>query len=159
MARRGTTKIKITEPDPIYGNRLVTKLINRSMRDGKKSIARTEIYEAFEIIKEKSDGDPLKVFNQALGNIKPTMEVRARRIGGAAYQVPAPVRGTRSESLAIRWLVAAANARSNSDFHTYGKKLAAEIMDAAKSEGAAVKKRTDMERVAEANKAFSHFRW
>jgi small subunit ribosomal protein S7 len=159
MARKGTVRPKLIPADPIYGSRLVTKLINRSMRDGKKSVARTEIYEAFEIIKEKTAGDPLKVFNQALGNIKPSMEVRARRIGGAAYQVPAPVRGTRSESLAIRWLVAAANARSNSDFHSYGKKLAAEIMDAAKSEGAAVKKRTDMERVAEANKAFSHFRW
>ena len=159
MARKGTVKPRITEADPIYGNRLVTKLINRSMRDGKKSVAGKEIYEAFEEIKEKSGGDPMKVFTQALGNIKPTMEVRARRIGGAAYQVPAPVRGTRSESLAIRWLVAAANARSNSDFHTYGKKLAAEIMDAAKSEGAAVKKRTDMEKVAESNKAFSHFRW
>lgn len=159
MARKGTVRPKILVPDPIYGSRLVTKLINRSMRDGKKSVARTEIYEAFEIIKEKSGGDPLKVFNQALENIKPTMEVRARRIGGAAYQVPAAVRGPRRESLAIRWLIAAANARPNSDFHTYGKKLAAEIMDAAKSEGAAVKKRTDMERVAESNKAFSHFRW
>jgi small subunit ribosomal protein S7 len=159
MARKGTIRPRNIEADPIYGSKLVTKLINRSMRDGKKSVARTEIYEAFEIIKEKSEGDPLKVFNQALGNIKPTMEVRARRIGGAAYQVPAPVRGTRSESLAIRWLIAAANARSNSDFHTYGKKLAAEIMDAAKSEGAAVKKRTDMEKTAEANKAFAHFRW
>jgi len=159
MARKGTVRPKVLEPDPIYGSRLVTKLINRSMRDGKKSVARTETYEAFEIIKEKSGGDPLKVFNQALENIKPTMEVRARRIGGAAYQVPAPVRGTRRESLAIRWLIAAANARSNSEFHTYGGKLAAEIMDAAKEEGAAVKKRTDMERVAEANKAFAHFRW
>jgi small subunit ribosomal protein S7 len=159
MARKGASKPRILDPDPIYGSKLVTKLINRSMRDGKKSIARREIYEAFEEVKEKSGVDPLKVFNEALGNIKPAMEVRARRIGGAAYQVPAPVRGARSESLAIRWLIAAANSRSNSDFHTYGKKLAAEIMDAAKSEGAAVKKRTDMERVAESNKAFAHFRW
>ncbi len=159
MARKGTVKPKTIPADPIYGSRLLTKLVNKSMRDGKKSVARTQVYEAFAIIKEKSGSDPLKVFNQALGNIKPNMEVRARRIGGAAYQVPAPVRGTRSESLAIRWLVAAANARSNSEFHSYGKKLAAEIMDAAKSEGAAVKKRTDMERVAEANKAFAHFRW
>lgn len=159
MARRGTTRIRATEPDPIYGNRLVTKLINRSMKDGKKSVVRTQIYKAFDIIKEKSGGDPLKVFNEALENIKPTMEVRAKRIGGAAYQVPAPVRGTRRDSLAIRWLVAAANSRSNSDFHTYAGKLAAEIMDAAKSEGVAVKKRTDMEKTAEANKAFSHFKW
>ena len=159
MARKGTVRPRIIAVDPIYGSKLVTKLVNRSMRDGKKSVSRTQIYEAFEIIKEKMESDPLKIFNQALGNIKPTMEVRARRIGGAAYQVPAPVRGVRSESLAIRWLIAAANARSNSDFHTYGQKLAAEIMDAAKSEGAAVKKRTDMERTAEANKAFSHFKW
>lgn len=159
MARRGTVKIKILDPDPIYGSRVVTKLINRSMRDGKKSVARTQIYEAFDIIKEKMNEDPLKVFNQAVENIKPTMEVRAKRIGGAAYQVPAPVRGPRRESLAIRWLIAAANSKSNSEFHTYGGKLASEIMEAAKSEGAAVKKRTDMERVAEANKAFSHFKW
>jgi small subunit ribosomal protein S7 len=159
MARRGTTKIKILEPDPIYGSRLVAKLINRSMRDGKKSVARTQIYEAFDIIKEKSGSDPLKVFNEAIENIKPTMEVRAKRIGGAAYQVPAPVRGPRRESLAIRWLIASANSKSNTDFHSYGKKLASEIMDAAKSEGVAVKKRTDMERVAEANRAFSHFKW
>lgn len=159
MARRGTARPKIVEADPMYGSRLVTKLINRSMIDGKKSVAKHEIYKAFDIIKEKSEGDPLKVFNQALENIKPTMEVRPRRIGGAAYQVPQPVRGVRRESLAIRWLVAAANSRSNSEFHTYAQKLATEIMDAAKGEGSAVKKRTDMERVAEANKAFSHFRW
>lgn len=159
MARKGTIRPRVIEADPFYGSKLVTKLINRSMIDGKKSVARHEIYEAFEIIKEKSGGDPLKVFNQALDNIRPTMEVRPRRIGGAAYQVPQAVRGVRRDSLAIRWLVTAANSRSNSEFHTYGAKLAAEIMDAAKSEGAAVKKRTDMERVAEANKAFAHFRW
>ena len=159
MARKGTIKLRIVEPDPIYGSRLVTKLINRSMIDGKKTVARREIYEAFDIVKEKTGGDPLKVFNQALENIKPTMEVRPRRIGGAAYQVPQPVRGERRESLAIRWLIAAANSRSNSELHTYGAKMSAEIIDAAKGEGAAVKKRTDMERVAEANKAFAHFRW
>jgi len=159
MARRGTVKIKILEPDPVYGSRLVTKLINRSMRDGKKSVARTQIYEAFDIIKEKMGDDPLEIFNQSIENIKPTMEVRAKRIGGAAYQVPAPVRGPRRESLAIRWLIAAANSKSNTEFHTYGGKLASEIMEAAKSEGAAVKKRTDMEKTAEANKAFSHFKW
>ena len=101
----------------------------------------------------------MQVFNQAIENIKPTMEVRPKRIGGAAYQVPQPVRGIRRESLAIRWLVLAANSRANSEFHTYSAKLSTEIMDAAKGEGLAVKKRTDMERVAEANKAFSHFRW
>ena len=159
MARRGTIKPREVPADPIYGSKLVTKLINRSMKDGKKTVVRHEVYEAFDIIKEKSGEDPLKVFNQAIENIKPTMEVRPRRIGGAAYQVPQPVRGVRRDSLAIRWLVMAANSRSNSEFHTYSAKLAAEIMDASKGEGVAVKKRTDMERVAEANKAFSHFRW
>lgn len=159
MSRRGTAKIRITKPDALYGSKLITKLINRSMVDGKKSVVEHEVYEALEIIKEKTGEDPLKVFNQAIENIKPTMEVRPRRIGGAAYQVPQPVRGVRRDSLAIRWLVLAANSRSNSEFHTYSAKLATEIMDAAKGEGVAVKKRTDMERVAEANKAFSHFRW
>lgn len=159
MARKGAIKVRVVEPDPFYGSRLVTKLINRSMLDGKKSVASHEIYKAFEIIKEKTGEDPLKVFNQALDNIRPTMEVRPRRIGGAAYQVPQAVRGVRKDSLAIRWLVAAANSRSNSELHTYADKLSIEIIDASKGEGSAVKKRTDMERVAEANKAFAHFRW
>lgn len=159
MARKGTIKPRLIEPDPIYGSRLVTKLINRSMLAGKKSVARREIYEALELIREKTGDDPMKVFNQALENIKPTMEVRARRVGGAAYQVPAPVRGPRKESLGIRWLVAAANSKSNTEFHTYAEKMAAELMDAAKGEGVTVKKRQEVEKVAEANKAFSHFRW
>jgi len=159
MARKGATRQRPVKPDPIYGNQLVTKLINRSMRSGKKSVAQKEVYRAFEIIKEKTKEDPVKVFTQGLENIKPSMEVRPRRIGGAAYQVPIPVRGIRKESLAIRWLIAVANARPNSEYHTYAEKLAAEIIDASKGEGGAVKKRTDMERVAEANKAFSHFRW
>lgn len=159
MARKGTIRPRNIEPDPIYGSRLVTKLINRSMKAGKKSVARREIYEALELIRAKTNEDPMKVFNQALENIKPTMEVRARRVGGAAYQVPAPVRGPRKESLGIRWLVAAANSKSNTEFHTYAEKMAAELMDAAKGEGVTVKKRQEVEKVAEANKAFSHFRW
>ena len=159
MARKGATKIREVAPDPIYGNRVVSKLINRSMFDGKRSVAQKEIYTAFEIIKEKTGEDPLKVFEGALENIKPTMEVRPRRIGGAAYQVPISVRGPRRESLGIRWLIASARAKSNSEYHTYAEKLAAEIMDAAKGEGGAVKKRQEIERVAEANRAFSHFRW
>lgn len=159
MARKGQTKPRAVEPDPIYGNKLVTKLINRSMLAGKKTVAQTEIYRAFEIVKEKSKEDPEKVFEQALENIKPTMEVRPRRVGGAAYQVPMSVRGPRRESLGIRWLIAAARSRSNSEYHTYAEKLAAEIMDSAKGEGPAVKKRQDMERLAELNRAFSHFRW
>lgn len=122
-------------------------------------MAEKEVYGAFEIIKEKTKEDVLAVFNSALENIKPMMEVRPRRIGGAAYQVPMSVRGLRRESLAIRWLIFAARSRSNSEYHTFAEKLAAEIADAAKGEGAAVKKRQDMERVAEANRAFAHFRW
>ena len=129
------------------------------MFDGKKSVAQKEIYTAFEIIKEKSGEDPEKVFEGALENIKPTMEVRPRRVGGAAYQVPISVRGPRRESLGIRWLITATRSRPNSEYHTYAEKLAAEIMDAAKGEGAAVKKRQEVERLAEANRAFSHFRW
>ena len=159
MARKGQIKPRDIEPDPVYGSRLLTKLINRSMLAGKKSVARREIYRAMEIIKEKTGDAPEKVFDQAMENIKPSMEVRARRVGGAAYQVPAPVRGPRKESLGIRWLVAAANSKPNSEFHTYAEKLAAEIIDASKGEGVSVKKRLEVERVAEANKAFSHFRW
>lgn len=129
------------------------------MFDGKKSVSQKEIYTAFEIIKEKSGEDPEKVFEGALENIKPTMEVRPRRVGGAAYQVPISVRGPRRESLGIRWLIAATRSRSNSEYHTYAEKLAAEIMDAAKGEGGAVKKRQEVERLAELNRAFSHFRW
>lgn len=159
MARRGRAKIRKINPDPVYNSGMVAKLINRSMRNGKKSVAQKEVYKAFEIIKQKTQKDPLSVFEKALENIKPTMEVRPRRVGGAAYQVPIQVRGSRRDSLAIRWLILAANSRSNSEYHTYAEKLAAEIIDASKGEGGAVKKRSDVERVAEANKAFSHFRW
>jgi small subunit ribosomal protein S7 len=157
MPRRGQVKTKEIEADPIYKNRMVTKLINRAMRDGKKSVARKEVYEAFEILRKEED--PIKVFSQALENVKPSMEVRPRRIGGAAYQIPMPVRGTRRESLGIRWILAAANARSNSQFKTFAHKLAIELKDAANGEGGAVKKKTDMEKMAEANRAFAHFRW
>lgn len=159
MPRRGRAKPKVIEPDPIYKNRLVAKFINRSMRDGKKSVAQKQVYGAFNLIKEKTKDDPVKIFSQALANVKPNMEVRPRRVGGAAYQVPMPVKGVRRESLAIRWLIFAARARSNSEYHTYAEKLAAELLDAAKGGGGAVKRRHDMERMAEANRAFSHFRW
>lgn len=159
MSRKAKVRPKETPSDPLYQSKLIAKLINSSMRDGKKSVAQREIYEAFDIVKEKSKEDPLKVFNQALENIRPTMEVRPRRVGGAAYQVPISVRGVRKDSLAIRWLISAARSRSNSEYKTYAEKVAAEIMDAAKSEGLAVKKRQDVERMAEANRAFSHFRW
>jgi len=158
MARRKRAKSRIITPDPVFKNRIVSKLINVAMSDGKKSVAEKQIYRAFEMIKEK-EGDPISVFSRALENIKPSMEVRPRRIGGAAYQVPMPVRGVRKESLALRWLVAGARARSNKDYHTFAEKLAAEILDAAAGEGFAVKKKQDMERMAEANRAFAHFRW
>ncbi len=146
-------------PDPVYGSVLVTKLINRVLRSGKKTVAQNQIYRAFDLLKAKTGQDSLTVFNQALENIKPQMEVRARRIGGAAYQVPTPVRGPRRDSLGIRWLILAAQARSSSEYHSFAEKLAAEIIDAANQAGGAVKKRLHTHRIAEANKAFAHFRW
>lgn len=157
--RKGAAKPRVIPVDPVYNNVLVTKVINRSMIDGKRSVSARMIYMALEIIKTETNEEPLKVFTAAIENIKPNMEVRSRRIGGAAYQVPAPVRGPRRESLAIRWLINNANARPNSQFRSYAAKLAAEIIDASRNEGGAIAKRRDMERVAEANKAFSHFRW
>lgn len=158
MARRGKAKPRVTKPDPVFKSRLITKLINRSMRDGKKSVAENQVYKAFDIIKEK-EGDPIKIFTSAIDNIKPAMEVRPRRVGGAAYQVPIPVRGVRRETLAVRWLIFAARDRNNSEYHTFAEKLAAEIIDASKGEGGAVKRNQDTQRMAEANRAFAHFRW
>lgn len=159
MARRGQVKLKKVKPDLVYDSSLVTKLINRSMRDGKKSVAQREVYKAFEIIREKTGEDPVKVFTQAMEKIKPAMEVKSRRVGGAAYQVPMVVRGPRKESLGIRWLISAARGRSNTEFHTYAEKLATEIIESSKGEGAAVKKRQEIERISEANRAFAHFNW
>lgn len=157
--RKARAPRKEAAEDPVYRHKLVTKLINRSMRDGKRAIAQKHVYEAFRKIGEEAGEEPLKVFLQALENIKPNMEVRPRRIGGAAYQVPMPVRGPRRESLAIRWLIKAANSRPNAQYKTYANKLAAEILEAQKGEGGAVQKRKEVERIAEANKAFAHFRW
>jgi len=159
MPRKGPAKKRKIIEDAIYNNRLVTKLINRSMRDGKKSVAQRQVYGALDLVKEISKEDPIKTFSKALDNIKPNMEVRPRRVGGAAYQIPMPVKGGRRESLAIRWLIFAARSRPNKEYHTYSDKLASEITDAAKGEGGAVKKRQDIERMAEANRAFAHFRW
>jgi small subunit ribosomal protein S7 len=158
MPRRGQAKTREIAPDIIYKNRLVSKLINRAMRGGKKSVAQKQVYDAFEIIKQDGD-DPVKVFSRAIEAVRPSMEVRPRRIGGAAYQVPIPVRGARRDSLSIRWILAAANARPNSEFKTFAQKLAAELKAAANGEGGAAKKKVDMERMAEANRAFAHFRW
>src|SRR6185369_13275409 len=156
--RRAAAKPRKIDPDPIFRNRLVTKLINRAMYDGKKSVIQREVYGAFDLIAKKGE-DPMQVFSLAMENVKPQMEVRARRIGGAAYQVPQPVRGVRKEALAIRWIVASSRARSNSEFHTYAEKLATELLEASKNEGGAVRKKQDMEKTADANRAFSHFRW
>ncbi len=157
--RKGSARVRKIKPDAIYSNVLVTKLINRSMKDGKKSVAEREVYKAFDLIAQKTKKEPVEVFLQALVNIKPIMEIRPRRIGGAAYQVPVPVKGRRQESLSIRWLVDSARAHSNSEFRTFAEKLAAEIIDATNKEGLAIKKKVDVERMAEANRAFAHFRW
>jgi small subunit ribosomal protein S7 len=159
MSRTGKYKKRPPQPDSIYNDLLVTRLINRVMKDGKKTIAQKQVYRAFDLIKDQAQKDPLKIFHQAIDNIKPTMEVRARRVGGAAYQIPMPVSGDRREALAIRWLIQFANARPNKQYHTFAEKLAAELNDAYNNEGLAIKKKTDTHRMAEANKAFAHFRW
>jgi small subunit ribosomal protein S7 len=146
-------------PDPIYGSRLLSRFINKVMADGKKTIAEKLVYRALEVIKEQSKEEPLAVFERALTNVAPKMEVRPRRVGGASYQVPVEVRGDRKEALAIRWLLAGARSRSNKEFHSFDKKLAAEFMDAANNTGVAIKKKEDIQRQAAANRAFSHFRW
>jgi small subunit ribosomal protein S7 len=157
--RRAQARPRQLLPDPIYKDVLVTKLINRAMKDGKKSVIQKQVYDCFAIIADKTKEEPMKIFHLAMENIEPTMEVRPRRIGGAAYQVPMSVRGTRRETLGIRWLVTMSRTRSNSEYHTYAEKLAAEIMDASKGEGLSVKKKTDVEKMADANRAFAHFKW
>lgn len=147
------------QPDPVYESRLVARMINSCMHDGKKNLASKHVYKAIKIIEEKSKKDGLEYLQQAIENIKPQMEVRSRRVGGASYQVPTNIRPERKQSLAIRWVVAAARARSNSEFHTFAEKLAAEIMEAYQNQGAAAKKKIDTHKMAEANKAFSHLRW
>ena len=159
MARAKRIRKKIVQPDPIYSNRLVTKFINRLMKDGKKSVAQKQVYQMMQLLAQKTEKDALEVFTLSLDNIKPQMEVKARRIGGAAYQVPTPVRGDRREALAIRWLITASRARPSREYHTFAEKLVAELMDATNNLGAAVKKKLDTHRMAEANKAFAHFRW
>lgn len=149
---------RIIPPDPIFGSMLVAKLINKVMKDGKKSIAQSLVYKAFDEIKQKGQ-DPVATFEKAMQNIFPKMEVRPRRVGGASYQVPSEVRGDRKESLALRWILTAAEGRSNKEFHTFDQKLAAEILDASQGSGGAVKKKDDVQKTAAANRAFSHFRW
>ncbi|MFZ2199960.1 MAG: 30S ribosomal protein S7 [Microgenomates group bacterium] len=157
--RAKSAGIKRVEGDVKYNSLEVAKIINRAMKDGKKAVAEKQVYKAMDILGEKTGLKPLDVLMTALNNIKPKTEVRSRRIGGAAYQVPMPVSPRRQFSLSIRWLIEFSNKRSNSEYHTYGEKLAAEIMDAYNGQGATIKKRDDVHRMADANKAFSHFRW
>ena len=142
--------------DPIYNSKLVTKLINQIMNDGKKGTAQKILYQAFDIVKDKTGRDPMEVFEEAMGNIKPALEVKSRRVGGANYQVPIEVKADRAQALALRWLVNYSRLRGG---HSMSENLANEIIDAASGTGAAVKKREDTHRMAEANKAFAHYRW
>lgn len=157
MRHKKVAKREIEE-DKIYNSKTIAKFINGMMRDGKKDVAEKVMYSAFEKLKEKNN-DPIAIFEKAISNVEPKQEVKAKRIGGASYQVPMEVRGDRRLSLAIRWLIEAARARSNKEYHTFSEKLAAELLDASNNEGAATKKRDTMHRQAEANRAFAHFRW
>lgn len=155
--RHAKVKKRLVQEDKVYQSKLVSRFINRMMMDGKKSVAEKSFYECFEILKKS--GEPLSIFETAINNVGPKTEVKSRRVGGANYQVPQEVRGERKTTLAIRWILEAARARSNKDFHKFSEKLATEILEASKNEGAAVKKRDTVLRMAEANKAFSHFRF
>ena len=156
VSRRGQIAKRDVLPDPLYNSKLVTKLINNIMLDGKKGVAQKVVYGAFDIIKEKTGNEPLDVFTQAMENIMPVLETKTRRVGGANYQVPMEVRPARRQTLGLRWLTAYSRARGE---RTMAERLAGELMDAANNTGAAVKKREDTHKMAEANKAFAHFRW
>ncbi|MCQ2441834.1 MAG: 30S ribosomal protein S7 [Oscillospiraceae bacterium] len=156
MPRRGNVPKREVLPDPIYNSVLVTKLVNSIMLDGKKGVAQKVVYGAFDIIQEKTGKDGLEVFQAAMENIMPSLECKSRRVGGANYQVPMEVRPARRQTLGLRWLTQYSRARSEA---TMKERLAGEIMDAANSTGNAVKKREDVHKMAEANKAFAHFRW
>ena len=156
MPRRGNVPKREVLPDPVYGSVLVTKLVNSVMLDGKKGDAQKVVYGAFEIVENKTGNNGLEVFQQAMENIMPSLEVKARRVGGANYQVPMEVRPARRQTLGLRWLTAYARKRSE---RTMAERLAGEILDAANNTGAAVKKRDEVHKAAEANKAFAHFRW
>ena len=156
MPRRGNVPKREVLPDPMYNSVLVTKLINSVMLDGKKGVAQKVVYDAFDIIQEKTGKEPLDAFTEAMNNIMPSLEVKARRVGGATYQVPMEVRPERRQTLGLRWLTGYARKRSEK---TMKERLAGEIMDACNNTGAAVKKREDTHKMAESNKAFAHFRW
>jgi small subunit ribosomal protein S7 len=156
VPRKGYIAKRDVLPDPIYNDKIVTKLVNNIMLDGKKGVAQKICYGAFDIIKEKTGKDPLEVFEQALNNIMPVLEVKARRVGGATYQVPMEVRPERRQALGLRWLVNYSRARGE---RTMSERLAGELLDATNNLGAAFKKKDDTHRMAEANKAFAHYRW
>ncbi len=156
MSRRVLIAKREVIPDPKYNNKLISKFVNTLMRKGEKGLAESLCYDAFDIIKDKTKDDPLKVFKTAVDNVKPSVEVKSRRVGGASYQVPIDIRPSRRISLALRWIVGYAKQRAGK---TMKEKLAAELMDAANNTGGAIKKREDTHRMAEANKAFAHYRW
>ena len=157
MARRNSAEKRDVLPDPKYNSTVVTKLVNQVMLDGKKGIAFGIVYNAFDIIQEKMNAEPMTIFTQALENIKPVLETKSRRVGGATYQVPMEIRPERRQTLAIRWLVMFARKRGGEK--EMDKKLASEILDAYNNAGGAIKKKDEMHRMAEANKAFAHFKW
>ena len=156
MSRKRKAPKKIPIVDPKYKSVIIPKLINSIMLDGKKTIAEKIVYDAIDKIKSKSKDEPLTVFNDAINNVRPTVEVRSRRVGGATYQVPVEVKAKRSQALALRWIMEATRKRKNK---TMAEKLYAEILDASQNKGSAIKKREDTHKMAEANKAFAHFRW
>jgi small subunit ribosomal protein S7 len=156
VPRRGSVSVRDVLPDPIYHSKMVSRLINNIMYDGKKGVAQKIVYEAFDIIKEKTGKEPLEVFEQAMENVMPVLEVKARRVGGATYQVPMEVRPERRQTLGLRWLTSYSRARSEK---TMRERLADEIMDAINNVGGSVKKKEDTHKMAEANKAFAHYRW
>ena len=156
MSRRHAATRREVLPDAKFGDQILTKFINCLMLQGKKSIAEAIVYNAFDRISKRAGQDPLRVFHDALGNVRPALEVRSRRVGGATYQVPVEVRSDRSQALAIRWLIGSSRSRSENSME---ERLSGELLDAANNRGAAVKKREDTHRMADANKAFSHYRW
>jgi small subunit ribosomal protein S7 len=156
MPRKGPVPKRDVLPDPVYNSKIVTRFVNKVMMQGKKGVAESIVYDAFDIIREKTGKDPLEVFETALKNVMPALEVRARRVGGANYQVPVEVRADRKLSLGIRWLVNYSRLRGEK---TMRERLAAELLDASNNTGAAVKKKEDTHKMAEANKAFAHYRW
>jgi small subunit ribosomal protein S7 len=156
MPRRREVPKREVLPDPVYGSQLVTKFVNVVMRQGKKSVAERILYDALETIRERTNDDPLKVFKRAIENVKPAVEVKSRRVGGSTYQVPVEVNPSRRLALSIRWVIQFAQARGEKSMRA---KLAGELLDAAENRGGAIKKKEDTHRMAEANKAFSHYRW